>query len=170
MHIQGGLLPRRGSRASPSPATPCSGAEDFRAIATALPELVPAHALRLELPTGTGMSLGSHDKLQVIGYVTMEDELLRVVSLPRASAVGYGMVVRNDGTFEGTLVAFEYGWSDRKPARPRQRAARQRDPADARLVTQYDVAEILPDQEFVRYDIVFAGASGDKVALELEAL
>ena len=90
-----------------------------------------------------------------------------MVSLPRASAVGYGMVVRNDGTFEGTLVAFEYGWSDRRRLAPVNGLRASVNPADARLVTQYDVAEILHDQEFVRYDIVFAGASADKVALEL---
>ena len=141
--------------------------EDFLAMATALPELVPAHAVRLELPTGTGLSLSSHDRLDVLGYVSMGEEILRVVSLPRAATAGYGIVVRADGTIEGTLVAFEYGWSDRRRLAPVNGLRATVLPADARLITQYDVEQVLPERPFVRYDIVFVGAPRDKLVLEL---
>jgi hypothetical protein len=140
---------------------------DFHAIATELPLLRPAHAFRLELPTGTGMSLGNADALKVVGHVSMAGEILRVAQLPRAAGVGHGIVVRGDGTVEGTLVAFAYGWSDRRRMAPVNGLRAAVLPPDARLLTQYDVTSVDAGSPFVRHDLVFVGADAGKVVIEL---
>jgi hypothetical protein len=137
--------------------------EDFHAVATKLPELRPAHAFRLELPTGTGMSLTNADKLGVVGWVKNGDEKLRVIALPRAAAVGYGIVVNNDNTIEGTLVAYDYAPTARRRMSPVNGLRAAVVPADTRLLQQYTFEETIDDKPFVRYDVVFDGVNDGRV-------
>ena len=141
--------------------------EDFHAVASERDYVRPAHAMHIELPIGTGVSITPDDRLKIVGYLKIGDEIMRTVQLPRSAASQYAMALRRDGTIEGTLAAYEYGWSDRRRLSPIRGARVFVDPRDALFLPQYDVASVDASQPFVRYDVAFIGVDKGQVALAI---
>lgn len=141
--------------------------EDFHAVASERDYVRPAHAMHIELPVGAGMSITPDDKLKIVGYLKIGDEIMRTVQFPRAAASGYAMALRSDGTIEGTFAAYEYGWSDRRRLAPVRGARVYVDPRDALILPQYDVSSVDSTQPFVRYDVAFIGVDKGRLALAI---
>jgi hypothetical protein len=140
---------------------------DFHAVASERDYVRPAHAMHIELPVGVGLSITPDDRLRIVGYLKIGDEIMRTVQLPRSAAAGYAMALRGDGTVEGTFAAYEYGWSDRQRLAPVRGARVSVDPRDAVFLPQYDVSAVDGSRSFVRYDVAFMGLHDGRIALAL---